>query len=516
MILKPPTKFQGDDEIIELETGVVDLPPVTSQTSTDIELDLDGLEVPEEGDNDWTELDFDEIGEEESSGMPLNVAVASVLSDLNLDVDEVEDTTQSPAEILPEIELNLDNLDETREVPAIQETLPEIEFDLEEIEQETQLKVSEEVIPEKEARKPEIRIITPEKPYYKRKEIEEVAENFEEEEIKPVVIKAGEVESTEDSEIGKKVEGDVEEQSDYSWVLLPLLLLLLLIAAIAAFWYFGGQGQGGLVQNTNTPTENNQIISPDQSVNPDQVVINVEVENENTEVGENSVDSGSETDFFGDNYGVPGGGTSRNSSDSVGNPKPPPPPRTLSKAPNKVRYKNTKKNTPRKLQQDFLGFTIDYPKDWKKNSTRNNFLDISKNAGDGSLLKQFLITKYDSTGTYEGDRELFKKLVENSNQDLRKSLPNYELISEGEITIQDERWRAYEVKFKGIYSSDPRKPTVWGRRFWIPIQRPGMDSGFVITMLGTSLSSDITGIEDVGVDDDLAEILKTFEPTLDN
>jgi hypothetical protein len=53
---------------------------------------------------------------------------------------------------------------------------------------------------------------------------------------------------------------------------------------------------------------------------------------------------------------------------------------------------------------------------------------------------------------------------------------------------------------------------VWGRRIWIPAARPGAKNGFVVTMLATSLSPEITNVNDVGLKGDLGTLFGTFEP----
>jgi hypothetical protein len=116
-------------------------------------------------------------------------------------------------------------------------------------------------------------------------------------------------------------------------------------------------------------------------------------------------------------------------------------------------------------------------------------------------------------GTFEGDREKFPELVEKSNKSLEGILPNYELVSEGSITVNNG-WKAYEVKFKG---KDPEvkgeeNVEIWGRRIWVPASRPGVSNGFVITMLATSLSEKVDSLDDVGKKGELEGILYTFEP----
>lgn len=191
----------------------------------------------------------------------------------------------------------------------------------------------------------------------------------------------------------------------------------------------------------------------------------------------------------------------------------PPPPRNIETPPNSVRFENSKENLSKELLKDYLGFSLYYPNNWKKNKAENKFIDISIDAPNGMPIEQMMISPYESKGTFAKDKELFPNLVEKSNKDLAKALSgNYEVISEGETTVQNGRWKAYEVKFRGSGNVGGDKVTVWGRRLWIPAQSPGAKSGFIITMLATSYSNEVKSAEDVGVKGRLAEILYTFEP----
>ena len=129
-------------------------------------------------------------------------------------------------------------------------------------------------------------------------------------------------------------------------------------------------------------------------------------------------------------------------------------------------------------------------------------------------MKKAVITRYNSLGTFNADRKLIDALKQKSDKDLGSILTLYKVFSDSETTIQNGRWKAFEVKFQGgiIRNDNGDEMQVWGRRFWIPVQRPGMKSGFVITLLATSLADDVTSLDQVAVNDDLAQILETFEP----
>lgn len=199
----------------------------------------------------------------------------------------------------------------------------------------------------------------------------------------------------------------------------------------------------------------------------------------------------------------------------------PPLPRNVPQPPNTLFYQNAKENLKGDLLRNFVGFTLYYPKDWKVNgpqaganaNSRGKFLDISRITPEGKLKEQMLISYYASKGTFNEDFEKFPVMVRETNETLKKLLPGYQVVSEGEIKLNGN-WRAYEVKFQGGGTAENgEKLVVWGRRLFIPAARPGVRSGFEITMLATSLADSVRSVDDVGIKGELAAILDTFEPS---
>ncbi len=202
----------------------------------------------------------------------------------------------------------------------------------------------------------------------------------------------------------------------------------------------------------------------------------------------------------------------------------PPLPRDIETPKGFAYFENAKQNLSADLAKQFRGFSIAYPKkDWKlkkfdkkKDKVDDKFLDIAKETNGGIPIEAFIISPYDSKGTFTDDISLFPKLVEKSNADISKSLSgNYEVVSEGKTTIQNGRWKAYQVNFRTKEKDkvNGKEIELWGRRLWIPVQRPGVEHGFIITMFATSLSDQVKSADDVGKTGDLAKILETFEPT---
>lgn len=199
----------------------------------------------------------------------------------------------------------------------------------------------------------------------------------------------------------------------------------------------------------------------------------------------------------------------------------PPMPRTIVQPPDTSFFQNSKTAVKGDLLRNFVGFTLFYPKDWKVNGPQNGtgtdsrgkFLDISSVTADDRMKEQMLISYYPSKGTFDLDGERFPQLVKETNDTLKKILPGYQMVSEGEITL-NQNWRAYEIKFQaGGAAENGEKIVVWGRRLFVPAARLGTRNGFEITMLATSYADGVTNVDDVGVKGQLGTVLDTFEPS---
>lgn len=191
----------------------------------------------------------------------------------------------------------------------------------------------------------------------------------------------------------------------------------------------------------------------------------------------------------------------------------PPLPRNVAPPADSVYFENSKQSMKPDAAKNFLGFSLYYPKNWRRNDAKNSFLDVSKNAPSGTPVEQMLVGFYDSRGTFKADRDMFPKLSkEKTESQLKPFVPNYRTVSEGETTVNGG-WRAYEIKFEGAgKTANGENIKLFGRRLYIPAARNGMKNGYVLTMLATSLSPDVKGAEDVGVKGELASVLNTFEP----
>jgi serine/threonine-protein kinase len=303
----------------------------------------------------------------------------------------------------------------------------------------------------------------------------------EAEKIETQAEPTAEVAAAEDDPAWTKRSPEPPKEASPSWVLLSLLGFVILLAGIWAVWtYFLNQpvNPAYVPPNDNASQPDGAPREP-ISPNPDQSSL---PPSENGEV--------------------------------------PPPARAIPQPPDTTFFQSAKQNLKGDLARNFVGFSLFYPSDWKVNETgestaagtRGKFLDISRNAPNGKLAEQMLISYYESRGTFNADEEKFPQLVAETNETLKKLIPDYQMLSQGRILVNGG-WPAYEVKFQGGGTTDKgEKLIVWGRRLFVPAARPGVKNGFEITMLATSYAPDVKSVDDVGNKGGLSMVLSTFEP----
>ena len=182
----------------------------------------------------------------------------------------------------------------------------------------------------------------------------------------------------------------------------------------------------------------------------------------------------------------------------------PPPARRVEQPADTVYFENSKENLSSNLLKFYRGFTLYFPKEWKINKVDKNrnkvddkFIDISKTGDDGIPIEQFMVSYYESDGTFDLDQAKFPEIVNKASEDIKKSpLPNFELVGSGPVALNKtdgyNGWKAYEMKFQGEGTAmNGDKIKLFGRRFYIPPARATIKKGLVVTLLATSLSKDV-------------------------
>ncbi len=301
-------------------------------------------------------------------------------------------------------------------------------------------------------------------------EVNEVVLDVKEEELE----KSDTVKSPASDSLWEKRSPEPAREGNWILTIASILGLILLVIGVIGIWqYFSNRGEQPLVTSTQNQTENLKEKDP-----------TIRNADENKAVA--------------------------NQADNI---EVPPPEREITEPPNSKYFENSKQNLSKELAKNYRGFSVYYPETWKSKKSDTNFLDVVKEDENGLPKEQMIVTYYESMGTFDLDKKKFPDLVSKSNKDLQTAIPNYEVVSQGNITVNNG-WKSYEVKFKGKAPkvNGEENVEIWGRRIWMPAARPGVKNGFVITMLATSLSDKIESLDDVGKKGDLGDILYTFEP----
>jgi hypothetical protein len=183
--------------------------------------------------------------------------------------------------------------------------------------------------------------------------------------------------------------------------------------------------------------------------------------------------------------------------------------------PNSTEFVNTKANLDGKLAENYSDFSFYYPNTWEKDpktgvAGASNFIRVERRLPPDFTQENFGVSWYESKGTYEADsQEVFPKLVESLKARYEKSFPEFEVLSEGETTVNGTK--GYEFRFQSVSKGTEKGDiTLWGRVVFLPPGVEGKKNGVQLLMLTTSLAPELTSADDVGIKGELPMILNSF------
>ena len=258
---------------------------------------------------------------------------------------------------------------------------------------------------------------------------------------------------------------------------LPLIigLVVILLAGGAAAWYFLIYKKGATGSNANSNTANSNA-------------------NANTSANANANDNANTTA----------------NANTTSTPEPPPPP------PNSTQFVNSRASLDGKLAEKYSEFSFYYPNTWERDpksgvAGASNFIRVERRLPPDFTQENFAVSWYDSQGTLEADKEkVFPKLVESLKTRLAKAYPEFEVLSEGETTINGID--GHELRFQSVSKGTEKGDiTLWGWVVFLPPGKEGETNGLQLLMLSTSLAPELESADDVGVKGQLPVILNSFK-----
>jgi hypothetical protein len=171
-------------------------------------------------------------------------------------------------------------------------------------------------------------------------------------------------------------------------------------------------------------------------------------------------------------------------------------------------YTNVKATLPSTLQSNFVAFSFDYPKSFNLEPQSDvNFVKVEKYAaaGKGNTAENFAVGYAWFTPPEAQSDALYDKLLDQLGQQLSGTFHNYVEVKRSPISVDGIQSRA--ALFKADFN-DAARTMIYGKT--IVVHPPGKKNGVTILMLGTSLSRDVKGPDDLGSKGDTADILRSF------
>jgi len=175
---------------------------------------------------------------------------------------------------------------------------------------------------------------------------------------------------------------------------------------------------------------------------------------------------------------------------------------------------NSNERLDGKLAEHFFDFSFYYPESWQKDSRAgvagaNSFVKVERRLPPDFTQENFSVGWYTSSGSYDGDLPNFPRRVEEVSNALSKNIPEYRKVSEGPTQVNS--LKAYEFRWVGFSKGTEHGDLqLWGRVIFLPTGKDGDTTGATLTMLSTSLATELSSVEDLGVKGEAPVILDSF------
>jgi hypothetical protein len=175
---------------------------------------------------------------------------------------------------------------------------------------------------------------------------------------------------------------------------------------------------------------------------------------------------------------------------------------------------NSNERLDGKLAEHYFDFSFYYPESWQKDTRAgvagaNSFVKVERRLPPDYTQENFSVGWYTSSGSYDGDLPNFPRRVEEVSNALSKNIPEYRKVSEGPTQVNS--LKAYEFRWVGFSKNTEHGDLqLWGRVIFLPTGKEGDTTGATLTMLSTSLATELSSVEDLGVKGEAPVILDSF------
>ena len=175
---------------------------------------------------------------------------------------------------------------------------------------------------------------------------------------------------------------------------------------------------------------------------------------------------------------------------------------------------NSNERLDGKLSEHYFDFSFYYPESWQKDpkagvAGANSFVKVERRLPPDFTQENFSVGWYTSSGSYDADLPNFPRRVEEVSNALSKNIPEYRKVSEGPTQVNS--LKAYEFRWVGFSKNTEQGDLqLWGRVIFLPTGKDGDTTGATLTMLSTSLATELSSVEDLGVKGEAPVVLDSF------
>lgn len=170
-----------------------------------------------------------------------------------------------------------------------------------------------------------------------------------------------------------------------------------------------------------------------------------------------------------------------------------------------VHYKSNRAGLTGNLDENYVAFTIDYPKTWIRKEDPQNYLTIERRS-ESQTWENLSVGYFKTAGSPQGNEAVYGELISALQNQFASQFSNLEKVREGKTKVGS--YDAYEGVFRASVVADGNPVQVYIRV--IPLPAPDGTKGVTLLMMGTSFHPELKQAEDLGTKGELPAVLDSF------
>jgi hypothetical protein len=174
-----------------------------------------------------------------------------------------------------------------------------------------------------------------------------------------------------------------------------------------------------------------------------------------------------------------------------------------------VVYHNAREGRTGPLLENYTGFEFRYPKSWirKSQDSAVNFVTVER-AVDGKTYENLNVGYFATGGSTERNQLLYPQLIAQLQGQFEQQFHDLKKVHEGPTKIG--LYDGWEGLFTSSTTGEGDKTvTIYTRAVLLPTADGA--KGVTLLMMGTSLSPDLSSVEDLGHKGELPAVLESFK-----